>query len=338
MIPYYEVPRDEEDPRFVKSFSLTEPQEALDFFNQLGFVVFRDCLTQEECQNSVDAMFRLLDFDPANADTWTRWPSEGMEKYAMPTRSPVFEPEFLQNRQNPNVHRAFGILLGRDDLLSNHDRCCLFRPTRRVPFPTSGNRDMPSWRTAHNLHLDMNPWKYADTRNRCVEALDALEYRPRDFIFENNQVTFRPDEVPLQGVINLLDNLDEDGGFIVVPGFRNHFSEWLEATTPVQPAAAKAYNEDENGYRFSERDPMQQLAIRIAMRQGSVVIWDQRTPHGSTFNKSSGFRAAQFIRMFPAEISHQRANRRARALRAQFREHGFGDEMISDVGRVVFGL
>lgn len=341
MIPFYEVPRDSSDPRFIQSFSLDEPREALAFFSHLGFVVFRDCLTQAECLASVRSLFAQCGFESHNPDSWAHWPAEGMEKYAMPTRAPTFEVPFVMNRQNPRVHRAFSIILGRDDLLSNHDRCCLFRPTRQVPL-SGGIRDMPAWKTAHNLHLDMNPWKYADTRNRCQAALDALEYaRPRDFIFENNQVTFREDEVPLQGVINLLDNAEEDGGFIVVPGFRNHFREWLqEATTPAAAGegGAKGYSEEENGHRFPAHDPLQQQAIRVPMRQGSVVIWDQRTPHGSSSNRSGNFRAAQFIRMFPAEISPERAARRARALARELREAGMPMELVTDHGRRVFGL
>jgi hypothetical protein len=30
----------------------------------------------------------------------------------------------------------------------------------------------------------------------------------------------------VQGVLNFLDNLEEDGGFYCVPGFKHHFKEW----------------------------------------------------------------------------------------------------------------
>jgi len=331
----YEIPYEEEDPRFVASFALEDREEAQRFFHHYGFVVFRDILSAKECEESVSVMFSLLGFLPENPETWATWPSSGMEKYGMPTREPVFERPFLMNRQNPRLLRAFSTILGKENLLVNHDRCCLFRPTRRVPFK-GGERDMPHWRTGHNLHLDLNPWKYVDQENSCRERLEQLPYRPKNFIFENNQVTFSPKEIPLQGVINFRDNYREDGGFIVVPGFRHHFKAWIEANK--DPAAGeRGYKEEEDGYRFPPEDPLQKMAVRVSMRQGSVVIWDQRTPHGSTFNDSQNFRAAQFVKMFPDEISPQRAARRADALRAIVRKKGF-EPFLSQTGRAVFGF
>ena len=37
-------------------------------------------------------------------------------------------------------------------------------------------------------------------------------------------------QVQVQGLINLADNRDEDGGFTVVPGFHKLFLKWTEHT------------------------------------------------------------------------------------------------------------
>jgi len=45
-----------------------------------------------------------------------------------------------------------------------------------------------------------------------------------NFIYENNQ-----EGMCLQSVLNLLDNKEEDGGYICVPGFHNHFDAYFDA-------------------------------------------------------------------------------------------------------------
>lgn len=39
-----------------------------------------------------------------------------------------------------------------------------------------------------------------------------------------------PSQVNLQGLINLADNLVEDGGFQTVVGFHKHMAQWAETT------------------------------------------------------------------------------------------------------------
>jgi len=172
---------------------------------------------------------------------------------------------------------------------------------------------------------------------------------PINLFFEGNQIRFAPNEIPLQGVLNFLDNYAEDGGFIVVPGFRNHFSEWFEATLTnlkdQNNKGKKEYTlegmmeEMNSAYKFEHTDYLYQLAIRVTMRRGSIVIWDQRTPHGSTFNTSENFRCAQFVKMFPKNdlLSKKRALARSTALLKIIRRNLMEDD-ITLIGRRVFGL
>ena len=37
-------------------------------------------------------------------------------------------------------------------------------------------------------------------------------------------------QLNVQGLVNLADNREEDGGFQIVPGFHKVFSEWTERT------------------------------------------------------------------------------------------------------------
>ena len=53
-----------------------------------------------------------------------------------------------------------------------------------------------------------------------TKLLNKLKYeRENDFIVENNEVgVMKDNKLHCQGLINLIDNRAEDGGFILVPG------------------------------------------------------------------------------------------------------------------------
>jgi hypothetical protein len=69
-----------------------------------------------------------------------------------------------------------------------------------------------------------------------------------------------------------------------------------------------------------------------------MVVWDQRMAHGSFPNRSSHFRSAQFIKMFPQRtVDPARARARALVVRDQIRNVGFEGE-VTELGRSLFGL
>lgn len=353
-----EVPRDPDDARFIFSFpapaspssALHTPQEAEEaealvaFFDKFGFVVVRDVLTPQEAQATVNEIFGLLEegtegrFDRHDVSTWDQWPAEGMAKHGMPSRPPLFTPQILRNRQNPRLVSPFALLFGSEDIMISHDRASLFRPTKGVQFPT-GARDMPHWRTSENLHLDMDVWGYLGSGDKERRTLAGLQYGDRHlnhFIFENNQVCERIHPLNVQAVLNLVDNVEADGGFQCVPGFRHHFNRWAEANAGKRDLVEMA--KERNSMMFPDDDPIQKFGMRITMRAGSMVIWDQRTPHGARPNKSGRMRCAQFLRMFPAQpMDPKRAQARVHTVDAKVRAAGFAPE-LTDLGRRVFGL
>lgn len=68
-----------------------------------------------------------------------------------------------------------------------------------------------------------------------------------------------------------------------------------------------------------------------------MVVWDQRSPHGSKGNDSSRMRCAQFIKMFPAEpMDDDRAYSRATTVSRMIKSCGFNE--VSEIGNQVFGL
>src|SRR4051812_18931297 len=74
------------------------------------------------------------------------------------------------------------------------------------------------------------------------------------------------------------------GGFQIVPGFREHLVEWVTARSGDLRAK---YAKRQAFCIIGDREPLVRKAIRITARAGSVVLWDQRTPHGSRPNNSA---------------------------------------------------
>jgi ectoine hydroxylase-related dioxygenase (phytanoyl-CoA dioxygenase family) len=336
-IPRIIVPRDSMDPNYVHSFTVYDTKEMLDFFNEFGFVVVRDVLTAQECTDTLTEVFDILEnFDPQNCKwdrndirTWNQWPSNGMERFGSPSRPPIFSRQFLLNRINPNVHKVFATLLGEDDLVVNHDRCCLYRPTCNILTYNGIQERMDAWETCPNLHLDMSPWCYLSTEGHkiCDRSLRKLRYENTGaFIFENNQVS-GDDGLQLQGVINLVDNYEEDGGFQIVPGFHKIFDDYFTSIAEqMNPNPLKSILDPEDstsltaGYNFSKNDIINKYGVRIPLRAGSVIVWNQKMPHGSLPNFSSRMRSAQFIKMFPRTslMEHkERAKRRRQVIKEQ---------------------
>ena len=59
--PILPVPRDGQDPAFVKSFAPSEVSAYIEFFKTYGFVVVRDVLTPQQCQESIDDIWKYAD-------------------------------------------------------------------------------------------------------------------------------------------------------------------------------------------------------------------------------------------------------------------------------------
>ncbi|KAL6070591.1 NADAR domain-containing protein [Balamuthia mandrillaris] len=233
------LPREEDDPTYIRSFALEETEAIQQFYQRYGLVVIRDVFSSQECQDTVEDIFSLLEqgskqrWQRSDPSTWGNWPSSGIEKYGMPSKAPVTTRVAFRNRQNAKLLQACSTLFTKDtELMISIDRYGLCRPTVGVPFGSS-LKDMPQWKTAPSLHLDVNPWAFLSETNHALPKLSALEYgrhRLNDFIFENNQVhhSTSANGVHIQGVINLLDNREEDGGFHCVPGFLHCFEAWAK--------------------------------------------------------------------------------------------------------------
>lgn len=182
--PVYQIPKDSED--YLQSFSLNEEEEIKKFFTEYGFVIIRDVLSKEDCKLTIDEMWSILegyDIKRDDIETWDNrnWRRTGIFSEGILGGDPFFTPQALKNRQNPNLHKAFSLVLGTDKLFVNHDRYGLFRPTKNVPTSQNSSTfvDHKDWKTQPNIHLDMNPWgfiedKTLDYDNKVLGSLRLL--------------------------------------------------------------------------------------------------------------------------------------------------------------------
>lgn len=181
--------------------------------------------------------------------------------------------------------------------------------------------------------MDVNPWVYVDD-NEPEFDVSKLSYRCVDhFIEENNHLgKYSNGLVHLQGLVNFRDNRKEDGGFHAVPGFSKYFYEWTQST---KDDLRKDYGKREAFIVIPVDEECAEHAQRITAPAGCVIIWDQRTMHGSAPNESNQIRYCQFIKYFRAiDIHSQRGQKRANAV-SKLTENF---EEITPLGRKLFGL
>ena len=295
---------------FHKSFTVDQTAQICQFYDQNGYVLILDVLTQQDCQNTtdeVDKLFKSFDdgFDIRDPITYDLMKITG--RYGIPTKEPLFSPELVKNRNNPKIWKAFQSLYqhidtqrgkykpGQEDipLIVNHDRVGFYRPTL-----CNGRED---WKTPYkypNVHLDLDPKLYKDHSGIVAEIQSKFNYQEHDryFITENNFISGSNGPV-LQGLISIWDNYSDDGGLQVVPGFHKQFDEWYQKKADKGLMNHKAGEETLWGFKSSDMIDMEYVhtPVRVAMPAGSIAIWDKRLAHGSVPNNSDHGRLIQFL-------------------------------------------
>lgn len=323
---------------YIISYEADDHNGIQQFFNCFGFVVVRDVLNQQECKATIDEIWethcemsggKVIRDD---LQTWGKhWP--GMRSEGISGGNCVVKPQFVRNRSNAKVHHVASVLLSDRKLLTNIDRFGIFRPTK----------EHPEWKTTRNIHLDMNPvyWYESPDAHEDDELMNSLTYdSPSDFILENNVVGSRASvygkKVHIQGLINLEDNRDQDGGFLVCP--RVH-ARLAEVTKQKLELWRRQFGDTNKFCVLPEEgnEDIHSLATRVTARAGSLVFWSQLSPHGSAPNNSGNFRYAQFIKMFPASsVTPARAKLRCTAVKKMLANAEVKE--LTDLGKKTHGL
>lgn len=273
-------------------------------------------------------MWRIIEnehrgFDRADNTTWNAFKSSG--KYGLSMRGPCFNPVLVNNRQNEVLGCILRHIVG-DDVIIGHDRFSIYRATDIE----SGEK----YKTPPNIHLDINPWWWLESSADIIIGAESLSYESeQDFIKENNLVV-RCNGRHVQGVINFEDNLECDGGTLIVPCFHKYMEKWCadNESRLRRPIPWVTLNAQDNSNFLG-------VAQRVPMRKGSVLMWDQTMMHGSAPNSSKRCRMGQFFKAGSRSltITESRLRRRSKALLAALEVSGAAN-ILTENGLKIFGL
>eukprot|EP01039_Chlorochromonas_danica_P008248 gene8248-9096_t len=334
------------DEGYAFAFSPKEENlpDVVRFFQEYGYVVIRDLYDAEDCRETRDAMWEVLEqenpgMSRSDARTWNRLKAKG--QYGLSIRGPSFHRTFLRNRQHPMLAKILSQLCeaqDEKDVIVSQDRFTVYRATQS---------DDPEVQAATfttgepNLHLDLNPWWHGENPKEVIDGIDTLTYQDsQDYIRENNLVVGALGR-HVQCVLNFEDNLAEDGGTLVVPYFHEYMSQWAAEHLSLRKQLPWV-----SLPKDVERDLLP-YAHRVPMRQGSVLFWDQRMIHGTSPNRSKRCRMAMYLKAGPRSLTYpckvqedkieanQRLVRRAQGI---LREVQGDVNVVSPLGWHLFGL
>ena len=121
---------------------------------------------------------------------------------------------------------------------------------------------------------------------------------PHGFIHWDVDTSLRPLPIGVQGVLSLMKQDSEVGGFQCVPELFSNFDAWVK----TQPADRDPMHPDTTGLAI----------VNVDLEPGDLLIFNSLLAHGVRPNQSDGrVRMAQYISMYPAECDNtsERAER-----------------------------
>lgn len=240
---------------------------------------------------------------------------QGMNRYGVIGKTALFNPAILSARLHPNVIAAYTAVSGRDDVYACHDRAAWMRPAALNPA-----WDTPfSW---PGLHFDVSLAHYFNGNRAAVDAyLNEVGYDTGNFVGENNAKHVSMGRT-VQGVLNLYDNNEEDGGFQCVPGM---FGSALQQWASKHPALPKP--EPNGRYELQNFGADLEIgtgAVRVPCPAGTLILFDATLPHGTKPNISTRSRAILFLRYITSdELPSAAWMKRNAALKRVVEEVGF---------------
>ncbi len=134
-------------------------------------------------------------------------------------------------------------------------------------------------------------WVTIDRAN--LNPPKRIKGNPDGFIHWDVDTTLDPLPVGVQGVLSLLPQDSETGGFQCVPSLFEHFDDWVR----TQPADRNPMHPDRTGLDV----------VNVDLEPGDLLIFNSLLAHGVRPNHSGNrFRMAQYISMHPAEPDNAR--------------------------------
>lgn len=297
---------------------ISDLQAVRDCYDRYGVVGVTGVLNEIECHTLVSDGFEPFLPRGCRMNETSTFDLAGavMNRYGVIGKDALFNRAILAARLHRNVALAYATVLGRSDVFACHDRCAWMRPVA-----LNAAWDTPfSW---PGLHVDVSPRNYFNgSRSDVDDYLRGTNYSNLDsFVKENNAKHVSMGRT-VQGVLNLYDNEEEDGGFQCVPGmFGELFHDWERKHQNLPPPEVNGRYELRG---FGPDAELGRLARRIPCPAGTLILFDTTLPHGTKPNASARSRAVLFLRyMQPEELPPEVWQNRNAALRRVAQEVGF---------------
>jgi len=213
-----------------------------------GYVIVRNAVPQENVQRLIDLLWEFDEKDPNDPSTW----------YA-----PQRRDHMMKELNGAGMVEIY-----------NHQYLWDNRQVQRVydAFVDIWDRE-DLWVAIDRANL--NPPKKAPGN-------------PNGFIHWDSDTSLRPLPIGVQGVLSLVRQDGEIGGFQCIPELFENFDEWVK----TQPADRDPHHPDLSGLTVTN----------IEMEPGDLMIFNTLLAHGVRPNHSKDrVRMAQYISMFPAD-------------------------------------
>lgn len=299
-----------DDDNYTISFDIDDKSNINKFFHEHGFVIIKNVLSLEDCSKTERDILNIMKYDINKKSTLKRWSSIGKESEGLVSRKPIFTKQIISNQRNKKVNTIFSRLLNSNDLETSYDSCYFLRPTKFIKFENNVIKIMDEWKTKKNIYLDLDVNKCYNKLDNLLETLKNLNYlNSMNFINESYVFSLNVTPLNIEGIINITNNKDLDGGFSCLPGFHKYFNNWHKYCVDnnlfnknKNKYIINNYSSiDKNMYKkyiFNTDDPIKNKLIKINMRAGSLCIWDQRLPYSIEPNNSNNYWIGQKIRYY----------------------------------------
>jgi ectoine hydroxylase-related dioxygenase (phytanoyl-CoA dioxygenase family) len=241
---------------------------------------YGDILISEGCDEKLDFA------DPSTYDLASKY----LNRFGMISNNALMTKMLNRNRLHPNVRKAYSTVyrLKESELVPQYDRIGWIRSNSSYKYTTPTN-----------IHLDINPVYYFDEAKykNVISWINEIKYDSLyDLITENNAKNIKMGR-QCQGVLNLINNDKDDGGFQFIPGGHKYLKDWYNS---IENKQGKFGNGKPNGrYIFNEKDKFPGYPVRLPCPAGTLIIFDVAMPHGTKSNMSDENRMAQFLRYMP---------------------------------------
>ncbi|MCC5974801.1 MAG: phytanoyl-CoA dioxygenase [Rubellimicrobium sp.] len=235
--------------RIVKTLPLRVLSEAdWHHWTTKGYVIVREAVPLANIAPLVDLLFAFDEKDPADPSTW-----------------------YAPQRRDHKMTELNGTGMVE---IYNHPLLWANRQEPRV----------------HDAFVDIwdrtDLWVTIDRANVNPPARDKS--KAGGFIHWDVDTSLRPLPIGVQGVLSLLPQDGDVGGFQCVPYLFEHFDDWVA----TQPADRDPMHPDITGLEIET----------VSLAPGDLLIFNSLLAHGVRANLSNDrFRMAQYISMHPAE-------------------------------------